>query len=258
MIITSRTNDQVKYLIKLIESSSARKKSGEFVVEGVRMFLEIPKDRLKNVYVSESFEEENEELLENVAYHVLTDRIMREVSDTVNPQGIMAIVSKREEDAFELIDRVKENGSGCLVLLDRIQDPGNLGTIIRTAEAAGILGVIVGNGCVDIYNPKVIRSTMGSIFRVPLAKRGIESLTDKIKNCGITTYAACLGGTPYSKVSFDKKSAILIGNEANGLLDKLVESSDTKVKIPMRGKVESLNAAVAASLLMYAATEKCL
>jgi TrmH family RNA methyltransferase len=137
--------------------------------------------------------------------------------------------------------------------LEDIRDPGNLGTMIRTAEGAGITGIIVSNATVDLYNPKVIRSTMGSIYRVPFyqAEDFYEILTE-IKKHGVTIYAAHLSGIPYdTEGSFRKSCAFLIGNEANGLSQKASALADTLIKIPMAGKVESLNAAVAAAILMY-------
>jgi TrmH family RNA methyltransferase len=142
-----------------------------------------------------------------------------------------------------------------LVLLENLQDPGNLGTILRTGEGAGITGVIMSGGTVDIYNPKVIRATMGSIFRVPFIY--VERLTDvfgQLGEKGIRIYAAHLDGKNYyDSFSFAGGTAFLIGNEGNGLERETADRADAYLKIPMEGRVESLNAAVAASLLMYEA-----
>ena len=137
--------------------------------------------------------------------------------------------------------------------MENIQDPGNLGTMLRTAEAAGVSGIVLSRDCADIYNPKVIRSTMGSVFRVPFVY--VPSFTEalrSIKEQGITVYAAYLhGGESVSGVQFDEKCAIMIGNEGNGLSDTAVAEADKRVFIPMAGQIESLNAAIAAAILLF-------
>ena len=149
----------------------------------------------------------------------------------------------------ELLD--KDNP--VFVLLEDIQDPGNLGTILRTGEGAGIDGVIMTKDTVDIYNPKTIRATMGSIYRVPfLYVESMETVIGKLKEKGIAVYAAHLNGENYyDSFDFTKGSAFLIGNEGNGLKKETADLADSYLKIPMEGKVESLNAAIATSLLMY-------
>ena len=141
-----------------------------------------------------------------------------------------------------------------LMILEDLQDPGNLGTIIRTGEGAGITGVILSRTSVDVFNPKVIRSTMGSVYRVPVLY--VDSIEKEVlsvlKTHGITTYAAHLKGkNNYDQEDYGKGTAFFIGNEGNGLTDSLTACADTLIKIPMEGQVESLNAAVAASILMF-------
>ena len=156
------------------------------------------------------------------------------------------------------MESILDAPDACLLLLEDIRDPGNLGTMMRTAEGAGITGIIFNSSTVDIYNPKVIRSTMGSIYRVPFyqAEDFYETLQE-IKRHEITIFAAHLHGIPYdTEGSFRKKCAFLIGNEANGLSDKSSEMADMRIRIPMAGKVESLNAAVAAAILMYEASRQ--
>ena len=142
-----------------------------------------------------------------------------------------------------------------MLLLDGIQDPGNLGTMMRTAEAAGVDGVIMSRDTVDIYNPKTIRSTMGSIYRVPfLYTDDLLADMEKLHEKGIVTYAAHLKGKGYyDEVSYKGPTAFLIGNEGNGLSDEISEKAKQYIKIPMEGQLESLNAAVAAAILMYEA-----
>lgn len=252
MIITSASNEQIKNVISLKEKAKARRISKLFTVEGIKMFLEVPKEELVDVYVSESFKEQNCSVLQNVDYKLVSDSVFKKISDTVTPQGILAIVKQKNYSVDDIIKNRKAEKS-CIVVLDRLQDPGNLGTIIRTGEGAGISGIIMSDDCADIYNPKVIRSTMGSIFRVPFAiADNLPEAVEKLKENGIITYAAHLKGEVYSKEgTFAKDCALLIGNEARGLSDEVSAKADKLIKIPMEGKVESLNAAIATAILMY-------
>lgn len=255
MKITSTSNEQIKNIIQLKEKAKARKMSRMFTVEGIKMYSEIPEEDLVSTFVSETFERENSRLFVGKKYQVVADSIFKKISDTVTPQGIMAVVRQKEYD----VDYIMDNRSGeksCIMVLDRIQDPGNLGTIIRTGEGAGISGVIMSSDCVDIYNPKVIRSTMGSIFRVPFAVTdNLPQAVDRLKDNGITVYAAHLNGQLYNMGNLTKDCAFLIGNEARGLSDEVSDKADKLIKIPMAGKVESLNASIAAAILMYEAAK---
>lgn len=253
-IITSSSNAQIKNLIQLQKKAKVRDELGVFVVEGLKMFEEAREEGLlKKAYLSESFYQEkckdNPEFFAELDYEIVIDPLFHEVSETITPQGIMGTVGKVEYS----LESILKAPRACLLLLEDIRDPGNLGTMIRTAEGAGITGIIFNHSTVDIYNPKVIRSTMGSIFRVPFyqAEDFYETLQE-IKKQDIVIFAAHLLGIPYdTEGSFCKKCAILIGNEANGLSDKASGLADILIKIPMAGKVESLNAAVAAAILMY-------
>ncbi|MFA9377542.1 MAG: TrmH family RNA methyltransferase [Lachnotalea sp.] len=250
-MITSSSNKQVKNIISLNKKSKARKESDLFVVEGVKMFAEAPRECIDQVYVSETFisKQDSKHILGDIKYEVLEDQVFLNVSDTKTPQGILCLVKQFHYNAMDII---KKNNAHIIVLED-LQDPGNLGTIMRAGEGAGISGVILGNNCVDIYNPKTIRSTMGSIYRVPFvyAENLIEML-NILKENQITTYAAHLKQSKnYENLNFTKSIAFMIGNEGNGLSDELSSMADQYLKIPMAGKVESLNAAVAASILMF-------
>lgn len=252
-MITSTSNEQVKNIIQLKEKAKVRRQKKLFVVEGIKMFREIPKDKLVSVFVSERFEKENEELLSHTDYILLSDSVFKKISDTVTPQGILAVVKQNEFTVEDIIERRNKERS-CIVVLDRLQDPGNLGTIVRTGEGAGITGIVMSNDSVDLYNPKVIRSTMGSVFRVPVAVvPDLQDAIKKMKQNGIETYAAHLNGMEYQKGAFGKDIALLVGNEAKGLSDEVSVMADKLIKIPMEGKVESLNAAVATAILMYEA-----
>lgn len=247
------TNKRVKELVTLNQKSKARKEEGVFLVEGSKMFLEAPNGRIREIYVSESFfaTDECKEKLEKLGYETVSSEVFKKISDTMTPQGILCVV-ERDEKSFEDLFQ-KENPT--VMVLEDLQDPGNLGTILRTGEGAGIDAVILTKGSVDIYNPKVIRSTMGSIYRVPFMYTDcIEDVILKLKEKNITVYAAHLKGEKYYD-EFDYAGrggcAFLIGNEGNGLKDETAELADEYLKIPMEGSVESLNAAVASSILMY-------
>mgnify|MGYP000761327043 CR=1 FL=1 len=253
MMITSTSNEQIKNIIQLKEKSKVRKQKKQYVVEGLKMFSEVPKEDLRGVYVSEHFLKENEGKLQGVNFQTVSDSVFKKISDTVTPQGVLAVVAQKENTLDEILNNRRKNKS-CIVVLDRLQDPGNLGTILRTAEGAGVSGIVMSSDCADIYNPKVIRSTMGSIFRVPFAVvDDLPAAVERIREKGITTYAAHLQGEDYNKGVFEKDIALLIGNEAAGLSKEVSEKADQWIKIPMEGKVESLNAAVAAAILMYEA-----
>lgn len=253
MVITSTANEQIKKIIQLKEKSKARKNTGTFTVEGVKMYSEIPEDELVDTFVSESFAKENREVLEGKKYQIVSDGVFKKISDTVTPQGILAVVKQKSYTVEQIVAR-RNKAKSCIVVLDRLQDPGNLGTIVRTGEGAGISGIIMSNACVDIYNPKVIRSTMGSIFRVPFAVvEDLPKAVETLKDNGIVTYAAHLKGELYNSGTLSNDCALLIGNEAKGLSEEVSNQADKLIKIPMEGKVESLNAAVATAILMYEA-----
>lgn len=257
MIITSSTNKQVKNVMHLMTKASARREQKLFVVEGIKMFLETPVDRIEKVFISESLYKDNKDLvkkIEEYSYEVVKDSVFKEMSGTVTPQGIMALVRQSQYNIEEIINK---NEKQAFIVLEGLQDPGNMGTIIRTAEGAGIAAVIMDKNTVDVYNPKVIRSTMGSIYRVPFViTENLVDTVDKLQKSGIIVYAAHLQGKIYyDEANFKESSAILIGNEGNGLTDEISQKADRRIKIPMHGKVESLNASVAAAILMYEATK---
>lgn len=259
VVISSTSNPQIKNLVLLQKKAKAREEMGLFVVEGIKMFEEAKTaGLLKKAYASESFYQEKvrekPDFFSDMEYEVLTDALLKEVSDTLTPQGILGTVGVTSYPLEDMLTQEK----ACLLLLEDIRDPGNLGTMLRTAEGAGITGVIFNSSTVDIYNPKVIRSTMGSIFRVPYYRAtDFYDTLDRVKEHGIQIFAAHLHGISYDTENCFKKSCgILIGNEANGLTDRASQAADTLIRIPMEGKVESLNAAVAAAILMYEAARQ--
>ena len=237
-MITSTANAQVKELVKLMKKSRARDEAQVFLIEGPRMAGELADDpdwsrKIEKIYLSESYAERN--------------------GQEKTPQGILAVVERRDYDMSDILGADPANA--LVLVLDNLQDPGNLGTIFRTAEAAGVTGIILSRDCVDIYNPKVVRSTMGAVLRMPfLYVDDLPGTISGLKEAGIKVYAAHLKGElAYDQEDYRTGSAFLIGNEGNGLRDEVAECADHYVIIPMQGKAESLNAAVAAALLVFEA-----
>ena len=248
-MITSTSNAQVKALSKLIKNARARRQQQVYIVEGIRMFRETPEDRIEKIYASESFVKEHETLLAGKDWEMLSDSVFASVSDTKTPQGVLCLVKMRENRLEDML----QQKNGLWLILENVQDPGNLGTILRTAEGAGVDGVILSKESVDIYNPKTIRSTMGSVYRLPfLYVDSIEAILPVLKKHHVHTYAAHLKGkNSYEQENYCGGTAFFIGNEGNGLTDHLSSQADTLIRIPMEGKLESLNAAVASAILMY-------
>ena len=166
-MITSISNQRIKEIVQLQKKNRARNTEGVFIVEGIRMVREIPEDKLKALYVTEEFYKKHKaELPGNVKPEFVTPTVFSYIADTKTPQGVLAIVWQYKYTLADILKKGTEKKE-MLLVLDNLQDPGNLGTIFRTAEAAGVTGIILSKDSVDIYNPKVIRSTMGAIFRMP-------------------------------------------------------------------------------------------
>lgn len=256
-MISSTTNKQVKYVNSLIKKAKARREEDLFVAEGLRMCQEIPKDRIHTLYISESFQNHSEcaKLTKGVRHvEIVTDEVFKALSDTQTPQGILALVKQYHYTLDEVAKTASETGVPAhMMILERLQDPGNLGTIVRAGEGAGVTGILMDKDTADIYNPKVIRSTMGSVLRVPFVYTDdLKGALNALKAKGIHLYAAHLKGKhSYDKEDYKGDTGFLIGNEGNGLSDEIADMADTYIRIPMAGQVESLNAAVAASVLMF-------
>ncbi len=250
-MIESRSNSIFKEVVKLKEKRG-RDKSGLFFAEGERLVKSIPKNVNIKYYifrksVSEEFIKGFD--VEGHTVYVFADRLFKEISDTVSSQGVLCVCEKLSTD----VEKLFLNSPAFIVVCEDIQDPGNLGTIIRTADAGGASGVILTKGCVDIYSPKVLRSAMGSVFNVPvIVGADIDEVTELLKNRGILTVSAHLKGkiTPY-EVDFKTPAAIYVGNEANGLKETTAKNTDVLVKLPILGGAESLNASVACGILIY-------
>lgn len=261
-MITSNANGKVKQVVLWQTKAKERRRDGIFLAEGFKMYEEAPADSIVEVYVSEETEKrflddrtaKNHNIwrkLQISGYEVVSDEVFAKMSDTQTPQGILCVLKRPEYDFGRLLKQEKP----LFVILENLQDPGNLGTILRTGEGAGITGVIMTEGTVDVFNPKTIRATMGSVFRVPFAYvDSIQEAMESLHKEGIHTYAAHLEGkTYYQDISYKEPTAFLIGNEGGGLSKEAARLAERYIKIPMEGRVESLNAAVAAAVLMYEA-----
>ncbi len=189
--------------------------------------------------------------LRKVGCEIVADNVFAKMSDTQTPQGILTVLHRPTYRLEELL----QASNPLFVVLENLQDPGNLGTILRTGEGAGITGVIMSRNTVDIFNPKTIRSTMGSVYRVPfLYVDDLEQTIGTLRDHGVKTYAAHLAGEQfYDEFSYREPTAFLIGNEGNGLTQETARCANSYLKIPMEGQLESLNAAVATALLIYEA-----
>ena len=247
-MITSTANPQVKNLQQLMKKSSVRSAQDIFLVEGMKMYLEAPRERIHKIYVSKSlYEEKGQAFFDGVPMEVLDDRVYAAVSDTKTPQGILCLLRQYH---YTLEDLTKKKNP-FLLILENLQDPGNLGTILISLPLALLLGLSMDS--VDIYNPKTIRATMGAVYRMPFFYvEDLKVFLPELEQREIRTYAAHLQGKNcYDEEDYKGGTAFLIGNEGNGLTEELSSKADVWVRIPMHGKLESLNAAVAASILMY-------
>ncbi len=266
-MICSTGNKKVKQLAGWQKKKKLRDAEGVFVAEGLRMFEEAPQEMVEAVYAARSFFDQKKEELKlkerwGNKLEILSDAVFDYVSDTRTPQGVLLVMRQTHYKAEDMIlsgDVKKESGRApLLMVLENLQDPGNLGTILRAGEAAGVTGILMSKDCADIYNPKVVRSTMGSIFRMPYSYvEDVPETLRALEKNGIHTYAAYLeGGENYENGDFRPGSAFVIGNEGNGLRRDTLAAVKHYVKIPMYGKVESLNAAMAATVLMFEAARQ--
>ncbi len=256
MTITSKDNETIKHIKKLKEKKY-RDEYKEFIIEGIKMIEEAMAENavIKSVIICEDCKSQGA-IPNDLMYEIakldciyVSEKIFSTITDVTNPQGIMAIIEKPENKETE-IDYQEAN----YLILDNIQDPGNMGTILRTADSLNLKQIIVSKGSADIYNPKVVRSTMGAIFRVKIveAENLVKTIKD-MKKHKIKIYATdLLADKSIYSVDYTK-SAIVIGNEANGVSTQILNEATEKLKIPMIGKTESLNAAVATSIILYEA-----
>lgn len=257
-MITSVHNKFIKEAAALLAKKKERDRRGLFVVEGGKMFAEAPTEQISRVYLAQSAEKEMYakygDKLAGLSCETVTDEVFSRMSDTVTPQGILCLVRQRHCNIEDIL-RNDDKKHMLFIILEEIQDPGNLGTIFRTAEAAGADGVIMSGQTADIYNPKTIRSTMGSVYRVPFCYTdALLPVMETLRQKGLRIYAAHLSGEiDYDDHDYRGGTAFLIGNEGRGLREETAAAADERIRIPMEGKVESLNAAVASSILLYEA-----
>jgi len=252
-IISSKDNEIVKNIKKLKEKKY-RDIQNEFIVEGIKMLEEAitEKAKIKLIVVCEECVNDgtiSKELLYKIASYdciYVTEKVFDVLSDVKSPQGILAVIEKKNTE--NQIDYSQD----IIIALDDIQDPGNLGTIIRTVDSSGLNQMIVSKGSSDSYNPKVVRSTMGAIFRVRVIE--VENLATTLKEIQKQHFEVVVTALDTNNSIYDieyKNKVIVIGNEANGVSKEVQNIADKKVKIPMLGKTESLNAAVATGVMIY-------
>lgn len=251
--ITSKDNELIKHIRKL-KDKKYRDESNEYVVEGVKLVEEAVKEnaKIKQIIVCEdttrTYEIPTHIMLEIAKYECISvsDKIFNIITQVTNPQGIMAIIEKNAQNAK--IDYTQD----IIVVLDDVQDPGNLGTILRTVDSIGLNQIIVSKGTADAFNSKVVRSTMGAIFRIKIIE--VENLAQAIKEMRKHHFKLMVTSLQTKNSIYDidfNKKIIVIGNEANGVSKEIQDMADEKAKIPMLGRTESLNASVAAGVVMY-------
>jgi len=246
-VITSSSNDYIKHLKKLQTKKSYRLENGQFIIEGIKMVKD-GFSYIDTIIVSESFDMDLIPDINKKNIVEVSDKLFREISETLTPQGVMAVANMKLWGPCDLL-----NESPFLLFCDGVADPGNLGTIIRTADAGGMTGVILSGNCVDLYNPKTIRATMSSLFNVKIciADDSIKTI-NFFKNKNVTVIGSALTSSEsIYETNLKPPVLIVVGNEANGISDLVLTTCDKYVKIPMIGKAESLNVGVAASLLIY-------
>ena len=250
-VITSKDNEMVKQIRKLKEKKY-RDETGCFIVEGIKLVKEALQEKMKiqTIVICEECVQDGT-LSQNLLYEIakqnciyVSAKIFGLLTDVTNPQGILAVVYK------PVLKEQKENKKEeMLIALDGIQDPGNLGTILRTLDSAGMHQILLSKDTVDPYNPKVVRSTMGGIYRIQIKQ--VENLVEEYQKGGYKVSVTSLQAEKNIYQADYHKKIIVIGNEANGVSKEVAELADEKIKIPMLGKAESLNAAVATSMIVY-------
>lgn len=255
MVITSKDNDIVKHIRKLKEKKY-REESGEFIIEGIKLIEEAINEKAKidKIIICDDCNLEGA-IYNELKYEIakldciyVSEKIFNLISDVKTPQGIMAVIKKEDKKQEIKYDE------DITLILDNIQDPGNMGTILRTADSLNLKQVIISKGSSDIYSPKVVRSTMGAIFRINIIES--DDLLKTVKELKKHKINIVVTSLDTNNSIYDinyHKCAIVIGNEANGVSKEIQEIADKKVKIPMLGKTESLNASVATAVILYEA-----
>ena len=250
--ISSPKNEKIKELVKL-QTAKGRKKAGMYLLEGEHLVEEAIKERaqIKLIVVTGNRLEDYENLLvqTDVQVLVVSQDVFHKLSMTETTQGILAVV--------EIVKQEILPNKGRFIVLDAVQDPGNLGTIVRTADAAGFDAVVIGTGTVDLYNDKVLRSMQGSHFHIPVFQANLQEYLPILKEKGVQVAVTALhrDSKDYSVLQGATDVAIVVGNEGQGVSEDVIDLADVVVTIPMFGKAESLNVAIASALLMYKTKE---
>jgi len=245
-IIESTQNPKVKGWKKLA-TKKARDKEGLFLIEGVHLVEEALKSdvEVKELIIEPSFEIPSKWQVKANDFTYVNERVMKEISETETPQGIIAVCRqiKLQDVSWQ---------AGKFLLVDSVQDPGNLGTMIRTADSAGMTAVILGEGTVDVYNSKVIRATQGSLFHLPIMKGNLTGWIQAFQNSQIPVFGTAVKeASSYTAIEPQENFALIVGNEGEGVKDIFLEKTDQNLYIPIYGKAESLNVAVATGILLY-------
>lgn len=237
MHITSINNEYIKEISKLNEKKY-RDKSNKYLIEGLHLVTEALKcDIIDTIIIREDFSYETD-----IKHIIVSNEVMKKLSDNPSIPKIMAIVYKKESTI----------SGNKILLLDRLQDPGNLGTIIRSAVAFNFDTIILSNDTVDLYNSKVLRSTQGMLFNINILRQDLTSVINELKNNNYTIYGTKVdNGNDVKKINNTNKFALIIGNEGTGISDNILKQCDKYLYIKMNNNCESLNAGVAASILMY-------
>lgn len=252
-VISSKDNETIKYIKKLKEKKY-REETNCYIIEGIKLVKEAIEEnaKIKYIVICEDCDDAVK-LEQNLLYDIaknnclyVTKKLFLSISDVTTPQGVLAVIEKKK--GTEQIDY----NDDIIVALDGIQDPGNLGTILRTVDSIGLTQILVSKETADSFNPKVVRSTMGAIFRVKVIE--CENLQEKLKEIKKHKYKIVVSSLQTENSLYDiklNKKVIVVGNEANGVSAEIQEMADEKIKIPMLGKTESLNASVATGVMLY-------
>lgn len=256
-----------KFIAELQKKPRLRRESGLYIIDGPKMAGEIEPQEAEEIFVTKAFLASEASsacsaLLKERPYSVIQDSEMKQISDTVSPQGILVIARQRRQ--YGIREMLAGASEPLILMLETMQDPGNLGTVLRTAEAAGVSGIIMNRETVDIYSPKVVRSTMGALLRVPFTvAEDLTSAAERLSSGEFTSgrpvrlLAAHLeGAVDYASEDYTGSTCIMIGNESRGLSRELTARADERILIPMCGGTESLNAAVAAAVISFEAARQ--
>lgn len=266
-LITSVNNARVKDVANL-KQKKYRAESGAFFAEGLRAVKEAAQFAdMRDLFFTKTEEEKLRGIIKlaeakGARLYCVDEKVMAKLSDTKTPQGVLAVIKMPENDlqqlrpgmfAKERTDTFELDNNAPVLILDRVQDPGNMGTIIRTADAVGALGIILLEGCVDAFSPKVVRASMGSLFHLPVVQdvTAEEALTWCYRNGYEPAATALNNAQNVYKADVSKKMAFIFGNEANGVAEELQAAAETRLFIPMAGLAESMNVAMAAGIILF-------